>query len=106
MTTRDLTDGLFVDPVSVDSVIVDPVIEAGANIRCAGLVAPATDVLVDAHGAQPRLQQLPAAHCPQAGLRRDWAQARATLLAPADAHRAAGPAQACRDDSPPRPRLH
>ncbi|MFC0152919.1 hypothetical protein ACFFJ4_04490 [Xanthomonas dyei] len=93
MTTRDLNDGLFIDPVSVDSVIVDPVIEAGANIRCAGLVAPAADGIEDAHCDRSQLQQLPAMQCPQAELRPDWAQARAALLAPSVPHRAASNAQ-------------
>ncbi|WP_115562510.1 hypothetical protein [Xanthomonas arboricola] len=106
MTTRDLNDGLFIDPVSVDSVIVDPVIEAGANIRCAGLVAPAAYGIDDAHCDQPHLQQVPAMHCPQAELRPDWAQARAALLAPPDAHRAVGDAQASVEYNALRRRLH
>ncbi|PPU69274.1 hypothetical protein [Xanthomonas pisi] len=104
MATRDLNDGLFIDPVSVDSVVVDPVIEAGTTIGCAAVLAPAACVVEDAQRDQPPLQLLPAVHCPQAEPRPDWAQARAALLAQPVSQRAAGDARAhC---IPHRSRMH
>ncbi|MCS3807484.1 hypothetical protein [Xanthomonas sp. 4461] len=106
MTTRDLDDGLFIDPVSVDSVIVDPVIAAGATIGCAALLAPAARVVDDAHCGQPALQLLPAVHCPQTEPRPDWAQARAALLAQPVSQRAAGDARARAESPLSRSRMH
>ncbi|PPU75265.1 MULTISPECIES: hypothetical protein [Xanthomonas] len=83
MATRTLADSLFIDPVSVDSVFVDPVIDAGAHVHCAAATAPPTCITEDERLRQQHLQQALAVQSPQSqpGLRPEWVQARAALLA-------------------------
>ncbi|MEA5123646.1 hypothetical protein [Xanthomonas floridensis] len=109
MAIRALTDSLCIDPVSVDSLFVDPVIDAGAPLHCAAAtVAPACTFEEQRFRPQHlHLQQAMAVQDPQSqpGLRPEWVQARAALLAMSH--------QQCDEttapellDSSPRARLH
>ncbi|MCC4586763.1 hypothetical protein LL962_06505 [Xanthomonas sp. NCPPB 1067] len=107
MATRDLTDSLFIDPVSVDSVFVDPVIDAGAHIHCTAATAPPAPITEDERLRPQRLQQALTVQCPQPQpvLRAEWVQARAALLAMGDAQDD-GAAPEPLDRSPHGCRLH
>ncbi|MCC8535743.1 hypothetical protein ACDH70_20135 [Xanthomonas axonopodis pv. poinsettiicola] len=107
MATRDLTDSLFIDPVSVDTLFVDPVIDAGTHIHCAATTAPPASTTEEERFRQQHLQQTLAMQDPhsQPGLRPEWVQARAALLAMGHWQGDASNAPESPDSSP-RDRLH